>query len=138
MKKLSVLLLFIVSVSCSFAQVQRVKSATKQSSDSLSAITGTKQTGKVGKKQMMRDLNLSREQKSKLKGLQQANKTKMNEINNDDKLSAEEKESKLKALRQEQLKNTLSVLNAEQKAKMKELHMQKKDSKKKNIDMDQQ
>lgn len=138
MKKLSILLSLIISISCSFAQVQRTKSATKQSSDSLSAITGTKQAGKVGKKQMMKDLNLSREQKSKLKELQLANKAKMDEIKNNDKLTPEEKEAKLKAVRQEQLKSTGAVLNDEQKAKMKQLMKEKQKNKKKNADMDQQ
>lgn len=137
MKKISILLTFIISISCSFAQVQRAKSATKQSSDSLSAVTGAKQ-GKVGKKQMMKDLNLSREQKSKLKELQLANKAKMDEIKNNDKLTPEEKEAKLKAVRQEQLKSTGAVLNDEQRAKMKQLMKEKQKNKKKNTDMDQQ
>lgn len=138
MKKISILLSFIIGISCSFAQVQRAKSATKQSSDSLSAITGTKQTGKVGKKQIMKDLNISREQKSKLKELQLANKAKMDEIKNNDKLTPEEREAKLKAVRQEQLKSTGAVLNDEQKAKMKQLMKEKQKNKKKNADMDQQ
>ena len=136
MKKLSTLLLFTVSISLSFAQVQRAKTTTKQPSDSVAKTTELNQTGKVKKRQMMRELNLTKEQKGKLKEINQANKAKKEEVLNNDKLVQEEKDAKLKALHQEQAKNTLTILNDEQKAKIKKMRMEKRKNKKGNLEMD--
>ncbi len=134
MKKITLLVFASLILLAADAQTQRKK--TMVAADSATTAAPAKTRGQ--KKQMMKDLNLSREQKSKLKGLQQANKAKMDEIKNNDKLTPEEKEAKLKAVRQEQLKSTGAVLNDEQKAKMKQLIKEKQKNKKKNAAMDQQ
>ena len=138
MKKISILLLFAGSISLSFAQVQRTKTASKQSSDSLSATIETKQTGKLKKRQMMRELDLTKEQTGKLKEIKQANKAKTEEVLNNDKLTQEEKDAKLKTLHQQQAKNTLTVLNDEQKAKIKKMRTEKRKNKKSGTEMDNQ
>ena len=138
MKKISILLLFAGSISLSFAQVQRTKTASKQSSDSLSATIETKQTGKLKKRQMMRELDLTKEQKGKLKEIKQANKAKTEEVLNNDKLTQEEKDAKLKTLHQQQAKNTLTVLNDEQKGKIKKMRTEKRKNKKSGTEMDNQ
>ena len=138
MKKISILLLFAGSISLSFAQVQRTKTASKQSSDSLSATMETKQTGKLKKRQMMRELDLTKEQKGKLKEIKQANKAKTEEVLNNDKLTQEEKDAKLKTLHQQQAKNTLTVLNDEQKDKIKKMRTEKPKNKKSGTEMDNQ
>ena len=131
-------MLLVGSISLSFAQVQREKTATKQSSDSLTKTMETNQADKVTKRQMIRDLNLTREQKGKLKEIKQANKTKKDEVLNNDKLTQKEKDAKLKALHQEHVKSTLSVLNDEQKAKMKKMSMEKQKNKKSHPEIDNQ
>ena len=138
MKKISILLLFAGSISLSFAQVQRTKTASKQSSDSLSATIETKQTGKLKKRQMMRELDLTKEQTGKLKEIKQANKAKTEEVLNNDKLTQEEKDAKLKTLHQQQAKNTLTVLNDEQKGKIKKMRTEKRKNKKSGTEMDNQ
>ena len=138
MKKISILLLFAGSISLSFAQVQRTKTASKQSSDSLSATMETKQTGKLKKRQMMRELDLTKEQTGKLKEIKQANKAKTEEVLNNDKLTQEEKDAKLKTLHQQQAKNTLTVLNDEQKDKIKKMRTEKRKNKKSGTEMDSQ
>jgi Spy/CpxP family protein refolding chaperone len=124
MKKLSLVLLLMFSIAISFAQVKRVKTAAK-SQDSTAAVTNAPSPA-GHKKEMMKELNLTKEQKGKLKEIKQAGKSKMDEVLNDTKLSADEKKSKLKSLRMEQFKNTMAVLNDEQKAKMKEMRRQNK------------
>ncbi len=74
----------------------------------------------------MKELDLTREQKIKLKEMRQLAQSKKEAIENDDKLSAPEKETKLKELRKEQAKNTLYVLSPEQKQKMLQLRKEKK------------
>ena len=75
---------------------------------------------------MLKELDLSREQKIKLKELRQSMKEKKEAIENDDKLSGPEKETKLKELRKEQAKNTMSILTPEQKVKMLKMRKDKK------------
>lgn len=130
-------LLFVVSLS--FAQVQRVKSTTV-SKDSAAAVAGTQKTVQgERRKDMMKELNLNKEQKSKLKEIKQAHKVQMNEVQNDAKLSPEQKKAKLKALKMEQLKKTMAVLNEEQKAKMKAMRKQnKKEGKEEELMEEQQ
>jgi Flp pilus assembly protein TadG len=137
MKKISILLFFVFSISLSFAQVQRTKTASKQISDSSNTSEQLNNTNKKGnKKQMIRELNLTKEQKGKLKEIKQANKAKVQQVQNDDKLTQEEKDVKLKTLHQEQAKNTLTVLNDEQKAKMKKMKATERKNKKEKTEMD--
>jgi hypothetical protein len=79
-------------------------------------------------------LNLSKDQKIQLKEARQANKAKKEAIENDEKLSNEEKEAKLKQLHQEQVKNTMGILNEEQKEKIKTKMKEKKGKKKEKTD----
>jgi hypothetical protein len=126
MKKLSVLIVFSFIVTSSFAQVER-KSNHSVKTDSVKHNTVSKHDSDgVNKRQMMKDLNLSKEQKIKLKEARQANKAKKEAIENDAKLSNEEKEAQLKALHQEQAKNTMNILNEEQKEKIKRKLKEKK------------
>lgn len=125
MKKITLVLLFICSISAGFAQVKRAKPApAAKAQDSAAAVINT--PASANKKEMMRELNLSKEQKIKLKAIKQEQKAKIDEVKNDPKLSADEQKAKLKALRMEQLKQTMAVLNDEQKARFKELRKQNK------------
>ena len=126
MKKIGVMMAFVFLAALSFAQVQRNKTSNLAKTDST--VTGTEKRKATGmdKKQMMRELDLSREQKIKFKELRQSMKQKKEAIENDDKLSGPEKEAKLKELRQEQAKNTMSILTPEQKVKMLKMRKDKK------------
>jgi Spy/CpxP family protein refolding chaperone len=126
MKKIFSMMALIFLAAISFAQVQRNKTTAVARPDST--ITGTEKRKGTGmdKKQMMKDLDLSREQKIKFKELRQSMKAKKEAIENDDKLSGPEKENKLKELHKEQAKNTMSILNPEQKVKMLKMRKEKK------------
>jgi periplasmic protein CpxP/Spy len=86
--------------------------------------------GKHKKDAMMKELNLSEDQKAKLKEMREANKGKRDAIKNDSKLTDDQKKEKMKALKDEQKKNMQGVLTDEQKAKMKEMKSKMKDEKK--------
>jgi len=127
MKKLTSLLVFIFISTLMFAQVQR-KTVVTNKSDSASITQERKpQTTTRGeKKQMIRDLNLNKDQKSKLKEVRQSSRAKKEAIERDEKLSADEKQVKLKELQRDQAKSTMIILNDEQKEKMKKMRKDKK------------
>jgi len=126
MKKICSMIAFVLLAACSFAQVQRNKTTTLARADSAGTVTEKRKGNEMDKKQMMRELDLSREQKVKFKELRQSMKEKKEAIENDDKLSGPEKEAKLKELRKEQAKNTMSILTPEQKVKMLKMRKDKK------------
>ncbi len=132
MKKIISLLLTVVVVINANAQVQR-KHTVQNVKDT--AATMNMADDKMKKKDMMRELNLTKQQRLKLKEMRQAGKAKMDEIENDSKLSDSEKKLKLKELKKQQMEGTMSVLNDEQKAKMKAMRKEQKGNKKDNMEM---
>ena len=81
--------------------------------------------GRHGKGEMMKDLNLSKEQKSQMKILLQEMKTKREALKAQDNLTVKEMREKQAALQAEQKARMEALLTAEQKAKMEELRKQK-------------
>ncbi len=131
MKKLSALIVCSFIITLCFAQVER-KSNHAVKTDSVKHRIDTRDdSGRVNRKQMMKELNLSKEQKIQLKEARRASKAKKETIENDDKLGKEEKEAQLKTLREEQAKGTMDVLNDEQKEKIKRRMKEKKGKKEK-------
>lgn len=133
MKKILVALLTTTIVFTAGAQVQRKK--TTVSTDSTAIAAPAKTRGE--KREMMKELNLSKEQKIKLKNLKQDNKAKIDAVQNDASLSDAEKKVKLKELKKQQLLSTMSVLNEEQKAKLKQLRKDKKEDEAEGVMMDE-
>jgi hypothetical protein len=125
MKKLTSLIIFSFIITLSYAQVQR-KAAVKNNSDSAAVGTDKKTLSRGQKIKVAKELDLNKEQKSKLKEIRQSAKAKKDAVENDDKLSAAEKQAKLKELQREQAKSTMTILNDEQKEKMKEMRRNKK------------
>ena len=83
---------------------------------------------------MIKELNLTTEQKMKLKETRQALSEKKEAIENDDKLSAEQKEQRLREIKIDQARNMQTILNQEQREKMKAMRQKLF----KNRKMDQQ
>jgi len=73
------------------------------------------------KKGMYKALNLTKDQKDKLHQYNKDTKTKADAIKNDQSLSADQKKTQLKSLREENKKNISGVLTDEQKQKMKDM-----------------
>lgn len=135
MKKIVSLLLLSSVIITANAQVQRKKTG---AADSAAVSTSKAADGKGGRKEMMKDLNLTKLQKHKLKEMRLSGKTKMSEIQNDAKLSEADKKTKLKELHKQQMESTLSVLNDEQKAKFKKMQKNKKQQKQGEMEMEEQ
>ncbi len=134
MKKIITLLLVAFITVNVNAQVQR-KRAVQQTKDTAATAGRDEQ---MNKKDMMRELNLTKQQKLKLKEMRQAGKAKMDEVQNDAKLSDSEKKAKMRELKKQQMENTMSVLNDEQKAKLKQMRREKKGDKKDGMTMEEQ
>lgn len=132
MKKATLLLAMYLITAVSFAQVRRNAPLpkTKQSIDSVAMADG-KDTGnnKLNQKQLLKELNLTKEQAVKMKEIRQNNKTKKEAILNDDSLTEEQQQTKLKQLRKETTAATDAILNEEQKEKMKAIRKAMKEKK---------
>jgi len=119
MKKLFAFAIFLgFFASNSIAQVTRKVNP----SQAMQADT----TKKIKKKEMMKELNLTKEQRGQMKEFHQSMKQKKEEINNDNTLTEAQKADKMKELHKEQKDKVNTILTPEQKEKMKE---QRKNSK---------
>lgn len=81
--------------------------------------------GRHEKGKMMKELNLSKEQKAQLKAQHQEMKAKHDALKAQDNITVKEMHEKQQALRAEQKSKMESILTAEQKTKMAELRKQK-------------
>ena len=112
--KMLLFLIFTILTSFSFSQVQR-KTRPLGLKDTVEVVKGSDE---MDKKEMMRELNLTREQKIKMKEIRQSGKAKKETIDNDDTLTPEQKKEKLKELRKEQLQKVQAILTVEQREQM--------------------
>lgn len=99
----------------SVAQIERKPSPSKQEDSALSQPSNSMNN----RKDLLKDLDLTREQKIKLKEIRQANMAKKEAIENNSQLSEEEKKKQFRELQKEQAKNVQAILTDEQKEKFK-------------------
>lgn len=118
MKAPGLILALLLSSIISVAQVER-KPAPAKPVDSVASNQPVKKMDKANRKDLLKDLDLSREQKIKLKEIRQANKTKKEAIENNSQLPEDEKKKQLKELQKEQAKSIQAILTDEQKEKFK-------------------
>lgn len=97
---------------------------------SKSETSAHQKKGKHKKGEMLQQLNLTDEQRTKLKGMKADHKQKRDAIKNDNSLNEEQKKEKMHALKEEQKKNMQSTLTDEQKQQMKEMKVKSKKGKK--------
>jgi len=81
---------------------------------------------------MMKELDMTEDQKARLKEMKEANKAKREVILSDSKLTEEQKHGQLKELHKAQGKNMQAVLTDDQKAKFKQLKEERKSARKAN------
>ena len=117
-KYIGISLLILMTGYISLAQVQRTP--VKQKTDS-SAIVIEPEKNKDSRKEMFRELDLSREQKIKMKEINQSMKASKEAIENDTALSETEKKAKLRALKKENIQKIQAILTEEQKIKFQQL-----------------
>jgi Spy/CpxP family protein refolding chaperone len=79
-----------------------------------------------GNERLMKELNLTEEQKTKIKAIREEGQTKLQPIKDDAKLTMEQKKEKAQPIMKDTMKKIMDVLTPEQKAKMKELREKQK------------
>lgn len=115
MKKQGLLLILLTIIALnSFSQVRRT--AVKPQVDSA-ASQSKASTPKNSRKEMMEELNLSIEQKQKMKEINQAGKATREAIEADSTISDADKKTKLRTFRREQYQKIKAILTEEQKLK---------------------
>ncbi len=117
MKQLICLFALAATVSSANAQVRR--NSAKPIADSVVEVNGQQQ--KTNRRDMMKELNLSKEQRKQLKEIRQSNQSAKAAVENNTGLSAEQKQKELKALRRQQLEKMKAILTPEQLEKFKKL-----------------
>ena len=83
---------------------------------------------------MMKDLNLTPDQKAQMKEMHQGNKQQRDAIKNDASLSQDQKAAKMKELHKSQKEKMNSILTPDQKSKMKAYKMNHKKMKEEKMD----
>jgi Spy/CpxP family protein refolding chaperone len=116
MKVAIFIFLFFLSTLCSSAQVER-KPAVR--SDSGQAVNSDNTVDRQTRKDRLKELNLTREQKIKMKELMQANKAAKDAIENNAQLSEVEKKKQLRELQKAQAQKIQGILTPEQIEKFK-------------------
>lgn len=117
MRTPALVLLLLISSIISVAQVERKPSPSRQADSAMNQSAGN--MNRNNRKDLVKDLDLSREQKIKLKEIREAGRSKKEAIENNSQLTEEEKKKQLRELQKEQAKNIQAILTDEQKEKFK-------------------
>jgi Spy/CpxP family protein refolding chaperone len=80
--------------------------------------------GKEDRKKMMKDMNLSKQQKMQMKAFMKSNKADKELLNNDKSLTPQQRKERMMQLRKEQQEKIATILTPEQREKMKEKMME--------------
>ena len=126
MKKLFLCLSLIVTVEIALSQIRRDPPVTDSSQ------TGMGAQQKITKKEMLDELDLTKDQRIQLKSIRQNNKQQRDMIANNDSLSAEQKKFELKQLRKQTESDINSILTDQQREKYNELKQEMRDQKMSN------
>lgn len=117
MKRTCIILsLFLVTLTTS-AQIERQPVVIK--TDSAQTAAADNKVDKQSRKDRFKDLDLTREQKGKMKEIIQANKAAKQTIENNTRLTDQDKKKQLRALQKEQAQKIQEILTPEQREKFK-------------------
>jgi len=125
MKKILLLLGFILAGVGVFAQVQRKAAETHNKNNAVPGNemeTKTDLSEKENELKVLKELNLTREQKGKLKEMRQVNQSKKETIVNDPTLTEAQKKEKLKEIKRSIAFELKNILTDKQIEKMKAIH----------------
>jgi Spy/CpxP family protein refolding chaperone len=124
MKKIILALLIVGFANATMAQIRR------EPSTNLNPAADT--TQKISKKEMMDQLNLTKDQRVKWKQIHQNERSQRDAIMANDSLNAEQKKQQLKSLRKDTNQNINAILTEEQRQKLEALKQEMKDDKMNN------
>ncbi len=108
--------LLLITLSTS-AQIERKPVVVKQ--DSAQTSTNDNEVDKQSRKERFKELDLTLEQKGKMKEIMQANKAAKEAIDNNTQLSEQEKKKQMRELQRSQMMKVQAVLTPEQREKFK-------------------
>lgn len=117
MKYTVILFSFLLFSVFASAQIERKPAISK--ADSASTTSSSGKMNKQSKKDRIKDLDLTKEQKMKMREIKQSGKSTKESIENNTSLSEEDKKEQLRALQIEQAQKIQEILTDEQKAKFK-------------------
>ena len=106
--------LFTISVS---AQIERKSVVVK--TDAAQLTTNDNKVDKQSRKERFKELDLTREQKGKVKEIMQANKAAKEAIENNTQLSDQDKKKQMREVQKEQMQKIQAILTPEQREKFK-------------------
>jgi len=112
----SFLIVLLITVSAS-AQVERKSVVVKP--DSAQANATENKVDKQGRKERLKELDLTREQKAKMKEIMQSGKAAKEAIDNNAQLSEQDKKKQLRELQKAQALKVQAILTPEQREKFK-------------------
>jgi Spy/CpxP family protein refolding chaperone len=115
MKYSAIILLILLGSLSSIAQIERKTESIKADSANNSQVDNKK--NKQTQKDRLEELDLTREQKGKLKEIRQSGKAAKDAIESNTQLSEQEKKKQLRNLKMEQTQKVQGILTEEQKAK---------------------
>ena len=124
-----VLFLFLTALTAT-AQVERKHVVVK--TDTSQATANDPQVDKQSRKERFKELGLTREQKSKLKEIMQANKAAKEAIENNTQLSDQDKKKQLRELQKAQMQKIQAILTPEQQEQFRKQLLQKVEASKQN------
>ena len=113
-----ILLLVLVSLSSS-AQIERAPVVDKKDTTFIPFIGSREIINKQSRKERFKELDLTKEQKGKLKEINQSGKAAKEAIENNTGLSEDEKKKQLRNLQKEQAQKIQAILTPEQLEKFK-------------------
>jgi len=115
------LLAFVFSLVAlsAWAQIERKPVIAAKADSAQTTTTAKNKVDKQSRKERMKELNLTREQKGKMKEIMQSGKTSKNAIENNAQLSDQEKKKQLRELQKEQAFKVQAILTPEQREKFK-------------------
>ena len=115
--RLIFLLLLLGSLSSS-AQIER-EPIVSGKKDTIPFTASNEKNNKQNQKDRLKELDLTQEQKAKVKEIRQAGKSAKEAIENNAQLSEEEKKKQIRNLQREQAQKIQAILTPEQRAKFK-------------------
>jgi Spy/CpxP family protein refolding chaperone len=130
MKIAVVILSFSLYSLTTSAQIERKSVVVK--TDSTQTATNDNQVDKQSRKERFKELDLTREQKSKLKEIMQANKAAKEAIENNTQLSDQDKKKQLRELQKSQMQKIQAILTPEQQELFRKQLLQKVEASRQN------
>ena len=116
MKYPLIIIAFVLGALSATAQIERKTESIKPDSSNASAV---KEKNKQSQKDRLKDLDLTKEQRAKVKEIRQSGKSAREAIENNAELTDADKKKQTRLLQKEQAQKIQAILTEEQKAKFK-------------------